>query len=447
MTTKNNIKHLSRRAGFGLSPAEWEQYRQLPVAEAVQRLLATATAKPLPDPGVPEGYTPGKMTPKERNDFRKEQRQLAARYNQEWIMRMASPEHNMLLEKMCLFWHDHFACTINSGTLALRYLNVLRTNALGNFRDLLLGVARTPAMIRFLNNQQNKKQKPNENFARELMELFTLGRGQYSEQDVKEAARAFTGWSSSPLGTFAFRKRQHDYGEKTFLGRTGSFDGDEVIDIILEQPATAAFVCGKLYAYFVNERVNPQHVTELADTFRSSNYNIAAVMEQMLTAAWFYAPENVGNRIKSPVELLAGIMRQLGVSGLPTRGVVGIQRALGQQLFRPPNVAGWPGGQSWIDNSTLLTRMNLAAGLMLASDFDLKLPDDLESANRGRLKQLKATLDLVPLRALAERAETRVQALTDYLLSASPTGQGLPADGDPDLLTLRLLSTPEYQLC
>ncbi|MEM6770818.1 MAG: DUF1800 domain-containing protein, partial [Bacteroidota bacterium] len=408
-------------------------------------------APPLPAmkaPALPDTEAFAAMSGNDRKMLRQEQRKLVAKVNLDWITRMASAESNPLLEKMTLFWHGHFACTSNAGILAIRQLNTLQKHALGNFRDLLKAIARDPAMIRFLNNQQNRKNAPNENFARELMELFTLGRGQYSEQDVKEAARAFTGWSSTLRGDFVFRRFQHDFGTKTFLGKQGDFDGDDVIDIILEQPAVSTFICRKIYAFFVNTEVDTTHVNRLAKTFRTTDYDISAVMQQLFSADWFYAASNVGTRIKSPVELVVGLARQLQASNLPQQGLIGIQRALGQQLFRPPNVAGWPAGRSWIDNSTLVTRLNLARALVAASDFNLRLPQDLEASGRKTLKRLQATLNLAPLRELcARQSPNEVRATLSAYLLATTAPSSLPVVTDADQMALQLLSIPEYQLC
>lgn len=444
MTENSRLKHLYWRAGFGLLPSEWQARHDWDIGQAIDNLFSEAIdPTPLKEPAaeLPEGN---------KQAFLKQQRKLAIQVNYDWITSMTSAKSSALVEKMCLFWHGHFACTIRSGTLAVRQLNTLREHALGNFRDLLKAIARDPAMIRFLNNQQNRKNAPNENFARELMELFTLGRGNYSEEDIKAAARAFTGWSSNLRGEFIFRRFQHDYGVKSFMGQTGNFDGGDIIDIILEQPAAASFICRKLYAYFVNTEVNETHVQELAKTFRETDYDISTVMRQLLSAEWFYAPENRENRIKSPVELFVGLCRQLSITAMPVRGVLAIQRALGQQLLNPPNVAGWAGGKSWIDNSTLLTRLNLAGGIALASDFDLRLPQDLEAKSQTRLKQLKAEVNFSPLRTLTGGATglTARKALADYLLvPPPPVVTAISTPDEPALIVLQLLSTPEYQLC
>lgn len=448
MNNATNIKHLYWRASFGLRPEEWPERRAWTIQRAVDQLFPAGPAPLLSDPGVDADYAPGMMSQKQRGEDKKLQRKRVAEIGREWIGRMAGlNDANPFLEKMCLFWHGHFACTIRHGVMATRYLNTLRSHALGNFRDFLRAIARDPAMIRFLNNQQNRKNAPNENFARELMELFTIGRGNYTENDVKEAARAFTGWSSSLQGEFVFRRGQHDYDEKNFFGKTGYFDGDDIIEMILEREETAVFIAGKVFRFFVSSEDDNLKIKELAGVFRDSDYDISSMMYHLFTSDWFYDPAYVASRIKSPVELLAGLAGQLHITDLPTVGVVAIQRILGQQLFNPPNVAGWPGDRTWIDNSTLLTRLNLASGLLLASDFDLQLPDDLEDARRQRLKRFQATLDLQPLRELADSPSgNQRQELGQYLLSpATPT---LSLGGsETDLLILRLLSTPEYQLC
>ena len=185
-------------------------------------------------------------------------------------------------------------------------LQIIRTNALGSFADMLKAVSKSPAMLQFLNNQQNKKSHPNENFAREVMELFTMGRGNYTENDVKEAARAFTGWAFNAQGQFVFRKNQHDDGNKTFLGKTGNFDGDDILNMLLEHKQTANYISKKIYRYFVNENIDDRNQQWLSGRFYSNNYNIAKLLEDIYTSDWFYDEKNIGIRIKSPVELLAG---------------------------------------------------------------------------------------------------------------------------------------------
>lgn len=444
MNDSLSIMHLYRRAGFGLSPQEWKRLRKKRLSEAIDDLFAQTQVQgrlKSRKEALNEAMSSVEMVENEAN-LPKSKKQNLILTNAAWIRRMASPEESALVERMSLFWHGHFACATAFSLLAIQQLNVFREHGLGNFRELLIAIARDPAMVRYLNNQQNRKLSPNENFARELMELFTIGRGNYSENDIKEAARAFTGWSSKKEGDFVFRSRHHDYGMKSFMGKSGKFDGTDIIDIILEQPETATFICRKIYRYFVNEKIDETKVAELAAGFRK-DYNIGRLMRTIFSSDWFYAAENVGNKIKSPVELIAGLMRQLNVSAIASQGIIGLQQALGQMLLRPPNVAGWPGGNYWIDNSTLLLRLNLAAVVFQASDFDFELAPELEQENKRRLKKLGAVMDLKPLEELVR---SHPEELPLFLL-ATPPPPSMKNYPSPMVSALQLMSTPEYQLC
>ncbi|HQW85429.1 MAG TPA: DUF1800 domain-containing protein, partial [Ferruginibacter sp.] len=279
------------------------------------------------------------QSPEMRKKLREKSRDDIKTMNVRWLESMVNSEAQ-LREKMSLFWHGHFACRSLNSFHAQELLHIIRTNALGSFANMLKAVSKSPAMLAFLNNQQNKKQHPNENFAREVMELFTLGRGNYTENDIKEGARAFTGWSFNARGEFVFRKNQHDEGSKTFLGKTGNFDGDDILDILLENNQTANFITKKIYRYFVNENIDEENQQWLSNRFQKSNYDIAKLLEDIYTSNWFYDDKNIGNRIKSPVELLAGIRRFLPMQLENDQSQLLFQRALNQVLFYPPNVAG-----------------------------------------------------------------------------------------------------------
>jgi uncharacterized protein (DUF1800 family) len=305
--------------------------------------------------------TPGKipgLKAEQRQIIRRQSVQDISKLNIRWLQEMTeSPAQ--LLEKMSLFWHGHFA----SKTINIFYdqamLNVIREHALGNFRELLMKVSKTASMIQFLNNNQNKKGHPNENFARELMELFTIGRGNYTETDVKESARAFTGWGATLQGDFDFRPGQHDDGVKTFLGKTGNLTGEDIIEILLAQKQTAVFITGKIYRYFVNEIVDEEILHFLALKFFESGYDIRDLMIRIFTSSWFYDEKNIGIQIKSPVLWWVGLRRQLPIELQSPAVQLIIERLLGQVLFLPPNVAGWPGGKHWIDSSSLMLRMQI----------------------------------------------------------------------------------------
>lgn len=283
-----------------------------------------------------------------------------------WAGRMLAT-NRPLEEKMALFWHGHFATSeekVRDVRKMLLQLELFRREGTGNFRDLLIGVAQDPAMLAFLDAGVNVKGAPNENFAREIMELFTMGVGNYSEQDIREAARAFTGWNYEDL-QFVVNRDRHDDRDKTVLGRTGRFDGVQVIDIILAHPVTAEYIASKLYRFFVREDVSPELRRQLAAVLRDNRYAIAPLMRTIFLSRDFYSAPSVGTRIKGPVEMVVSTYRKLGLKEMP--GVPDFNdttAALGQQLFRPPTVAGWAQGRSWITPGLLIERGNFARDVM-----------------------------------------------------------------------------------
>ncbi len=279
-----------------------------------------------------------------------------------WANRMvATPAP--LQEKMALFWHGHFATNeekVRDYRKMLRQLELFQAHGSGNFRDLLIATAEDPAMLAFLDAGVNVKGAPNENFAREIMELFTMGVGNYSEKDIREAARAFTGWNYRNLD-FVVNPAQHDEGEKTVLGKQGRFDGVDVIDVILAQPVSAEFIAGKLYRYFVREELSGVTKAQLGTLLRENNYELAPLLSAIFLSRDFYSEASVATHIKSPVELVVSTCRKLGlkdVPGIPDFNEV--TAALGQQLLRPPTVAGWAQGKSWITPGLLIERGNFA---------------------------------------------------------------------------------------
>jgi uncharacterized protein (DUF1800 family) len=274
---------------------------------------------------------------------------------------------------MVLFWHNHFVSSlqkVRSPVLMYRQHQLLRKHALGYFGDLLHEVAKDPAMVVYLDSASNRKGRPNENFAREVMELFTLGEGRYSEQDVKEAARAFTGWSiDQERGEFVFRQAAHDAGVKNILGSSGNFDGDAVLDLLLAQPQTAELVVRKLWREFVSLQPDTAEVTRIARMFRDNRYNIRVALRALLSSDVFYAQENRAALLKSPVDLIVGTLRQFRIETGEVTPFVNASRQLGQDLFAPPNVKGWPGGEAWINSATLLRRKQLLERLFRAQEM------------------------------------------------------------------------------
>jgi hypothetical protein len=296
-----------------------------------------------------------------------------------WLYCMLQGGHP-LREKLTLFWHDHFATSlakVRNAALMFGQNCLLRKYALGRFGPLLQAISRDPAMMIWLDSNSNVKGKPNENYARELMELFSLGVGHYTEKDIREAARAFTGWRTDGKG-FALDARLHDGGPKTVLGQTGAWDGGDVVRIVLEQPAAAQFLVRKLYRFLVSEKaMAPDSLLEpLCESFRKSDYDVAGLVRTILASRHFYSDHAFRQRVKGPVEYVLGavqaVYRRFGEEeadyrSLPQRVLVSWLGAMGQNLFVPPNVKGWPGGPSWMNTSTVLERDNFAAALAMGT--------------------------------------------------------------------------------
>ena len=408
----------------------------------------------------------------QRKKLREQSRDDLKVLNIRWLDEMINSEAQ-LREKTSLFWHGHFACRVINSYFQQEMLHTIRTNALGNFGDMLKAVSKSPSMLQFLNNQQNKKSHPNENFAREVMELFTMGRGNYTETDVKEAARAFTGWGFNLQGEFVFRKFQHDDGSKTFLGKTGNFSGDDILDILLENKQTANFITKKIYRYFVNENIDETNVQWLSDRFYKNKYDITKLLEDIFIGTWFYDQKNIGTKIKSPIELLAGIRRLLPLQLDNDNSQLLFQKVLGQILFYPPNVAGWPGGKNWIDSSTLMVRLQIPQVYTAKESLTIQPKTD-DDVNMGqmmeeqvRIKRNKAFADkggsassidwaLVTKIFESTKRDDLSQKIADTVLQTRSRLQTSVLDkyvnGENREVFIKttiinLMSTPEYQLC
>ena len=316
-----------------------------------------------------------------RMDLQRKYRRIAKDQGVElthwWFRRMLTGEFP-LQEKMTLFWHGHFATSMEKvrEPYFMFLQNVLfRKHALGDFAALLKGIVRDPAMMIYLDVAQSRKQMPNENFAREVMELFTLGEGNYTEADIKSAAQAFTGLRlSKDSGEVRFTSQQHAAGEKKMFGQSGDFGPEETVDLLLKQEACARFLARKLLRQFVNDAPTDAEIAEFATVLRAENYHMGASLRRLFLSQDFYARKNIRAEIKSPVEFLVQLAKQLELSEMPEFLVIGAMRELGQQLFLPPNVAGWPGGSAWITTNTLFTRYNIAGLLTRSMDPDYSVP-------------------------------------------------------------------------
>ncbi len=484
VSTRIKNQHLLWRSAFGpmaeltasldstATQNLWELIRSTS-ADAPQKIIVVNSGSE-GMMGTTKPEVPGTMTVEEienkKRMLRRQSRDELSNLNLIWLHEMVNSKAQ-LREKMAFFWHGHFACKVNSSFFSQELLHSIRTNALGNFGNLLREVSKSAAMLQFLNNQQNKKGRPNENFAREVMELFTMGIGNYSENDVKEAARAFTGWGYNAKAEFVFRAAQHDSGQKNFLGKTGNFNGDDIINILLEQPKTAEYITRKIYKYFVNETVDERIIKSLAGDFMKSNLDIGNLLDQIYTSDWFYDEKHIGTKIKSPVELIAGIRRFLPLQFDNENAQLLFQRVLGQILFYPPNVAGWPGGTTWIDSSTLMVRLQVPQVLAAKENITIKPKND-DDVNMGKKAEVSETINnknsysqkaamasidwTLLLKVFDKTARTElVKVISSHLLQT----ERVPASALQNYLDeqtresftksaiINIMSTPEYQMC
>ena len=476
--------HLLSRAGFGGTIEEITQVHGKGLDRAVHDLLE-------PDFFACEPNAPAWAQPRDLRSIRmearaakrsgdkaklQEERQMEGeqlldlrRWWMDWMGATPAP----LIEKMTLFWHGHFATSaekVTDGYWMWRQNDTFRRYALGNFVSLTKEMSRDPAMMIYLDLPQSRREHPNENWVRELMELFTVGIGNYSEQDVRESARAFTGYRLSfATQQFWFSRKEHDDRPKTFLGRKGNFNGDDIIDILTKQPACAQFIGKKLCRYFINDDPAPTLVDAVAASLRAHNFEIKPVLREIFCSAEFYAPPNMRSQIKSPAQFLVQTCRVLGCE-LPAPPIAqAAMRQMGQLLFAPPNVKGWDGGKSWISTSTLLFRNNFANYLI---NGDALLPEAGrgKGGDRGVKAGARAIVaqqfhrEPVNVGAMAppeirDNPDKLVTQLSRRVLQADPEQPDREAflkflgahNGDTSDATIRgllhlMMSTPEYQL-
>lgn len=377
----NRVKaaHLLNRAGFGGTPDELSRFTGLRVEAAVDELLNFESAQDVAFPDV--DFTAIHELYEELVRLRRsrgEQRAIRAAANQlnranrekfqeiraGWVSRMIQTRRP-LQEKMVLFWHgllvSGFPETRSAEHMAIQ-LNLFRRMATGSFKQLILAISRDPAMLAYLDNNTNRKGRPNENYARELLELFTMGIGNYTEQDIKEAARAFTGWSFAG-NEFVFRGAWHDDGVKTFLGRTGNWDGSDIISIIFEHEATARFLPRKLLEFFVYQAPDEPLVAELGGVFKRSNWELKPLLRTIFLSEVFYSDKAMRTQVKSPAQLVVGAARTTGTE-IPPLALVRAMDLMGQALLYPPNVGGWPLGKGWINTASVMLRYNFSTLLL-----------------------------------------------------------------------------------
>ncbi len=474
-------RHLMLRAGFGAGPHEIAQLAELEPQQAIRQLLKTPSTEIAIADIDPDVIHPPTAEERERfmrarknndeaarsearriiNERRAQDRRMLADLRRWWV-RLMIDTRSPLQEKLVLLWHSHFASrhrNVRDTFLMYQQNQLFREHAAGSFADLARAVVRDPAMLKFLNNDKNNKRKPNENLAREFMELFTLGEGNYSEDDIKQGARALTGYHVDD-NDFVFHDRRHDKARKTVLGETGKFDGDDFVDVLLDQPACSRYIALKLYRHFVadvsdhlDEVPGPHKavIQRIATMLRKNNYQITPVLKTLFLSKHFYDPKIVGQKIKSPAQLVIGTARSLNT---PTRSLGTLSdgmRIMGQDLFDPPSVAGWDGGRSWINTSTLFTRQNVCTYLITGKD-----------PRKKKWNRNQTGFDPMPLLANLDSHEPKpvVDHLVNFMLGEhtpasrreplvkfmQDRSKGVTPDSMIALLTL-ITAMPEYQLC
>jgi uncharacterized protein (DUF1800 family) len=451
--------HLYRRAAFGATRDELREATTAGVEATIEKLFA-APKESVKRPAIitqPPPVNPATGMPDSSGQ--------GAILRAAWLQRLIDGTEPFR-EKLALFWHNHFATSIkkvNNGAMMEQQGWLLFAHALGSFRQMLKDVSRDPAMLVWLDSNQNVKSHPNENYAREVMELFTLGVGNYKETDVQEAARAFTGWHTSGE-RFTFKASEHDGDAKTVLGQKGNWDGDDVLRILLEQPACAKFLARKLYQFFVNENepAPDKFLAPVADAFRKSDYDIAVPVRKILRSKHFYSDYAYRAKVKWPVEYAIGVVRMVGVgvTGLITvnpYSLLGTLEMMGQLQYAPPNVKGWEAGKAWLNTATVLARHNFAHSLVngmgdlneYAKRFNIQTffpaPNPLAIALRQGIKDPTKIVDLYANLLLPGdiRPEVR-KKLIAHIGDADPETEAF-AQRCRDALFV-LLTLPEYQL-
>ena len=474
--------HLLNRAGFGGTPEEIEKLAALGHEGAVAYLvdyerIQDNTADPAwakPDPERTEKFLAARRAgEEERRKLLREAQQAERQHMLElrawWLQRMAMGPRPFQ-EKMVLFWHGHFATSVDKvreAYLMWRQNELFRREATGNWLELLVEVAKDPAMLIWLDQGQSRKEHPNENFAREVMELFALGEGHYTEKDIAEAARALTGWAyERPAQKFVERPFWHDRGEKTIFGRTGNFNGQDFLEMVVEQPQAARFITAKLWNFFTGEMPSEELTTGMAAAFRKAGNNFKPVLRQMFLCEEFYAPSLIRNQVKSPVQWLVGSVRMLERELPPPMACMALTRNLGQDLFAPPNVKGWDGGLSWITTNNLLARYNEAATLVQGDtsamggagfannpNVNMMVERRLRNSPVGRvdvqkLFSAKERSDKEALLAALERRllQGKLKPKQETTLREFLESKGELDDGEIREAIRLVMSTPEYQL-
>ncbi len=471
--TRETAAHLLRRAGFGGSPQETYAFHALGLEGAINHLLTPPPAGlECPVNPLPQGHDLAKRMA-EMSDIdqagrraamaerRVEERKELVKVQDWWLQEMYR-SGDRVLEKVTLFWHGHFATSfqkVNRAAFMAAQNVTLREQALGSFPELVKAVSRDPAMIIWLDLRGSSSPVPNENFARELLELFTLGEGNYKEEDIKEIARAFTGYRIGPQGRFWQAPRHTDHGVKRVFGRSGRLTGDDVIDIATAQPQCARFLCAKIWRYFVGNQLEDPLLGDLAEYWRRERLEMRPLLERLFSLEAFYHPSVIANQIKSPIQWIVQTCRSFELGSVPTLPAARAMRELGQVLFLPPNVKGWVGDKSWITTATLTARNNLVLQLLgLEPSRRQELAARFVSQNG--FEPVTATLDIekicgriseldtdTELQTLAERAFGPGHYPHEIEVMRREMEEAGRSAATMQRLVKTLVTSPRFQLC
>jgi len=449
----DEARHLLTRTGFGANHEEINELKFLSYSQAVDRILnnSSETLAIQPPAWLLKPINSDKKmknaSKEQRNMLRKARKKKELELKAWWIAEMTNTK-SPITEKMVLFWHNHFTSSLKKVKQPILLFNqnqLFRMHALGNFKQLTHEISKDPAMLGYLDNFKSSKKSPNENFARELLELFTLGEGNYSEYDIKEAARAFTGWSiDRKTGSFMYRKARHDFGEKVFIGKKGNLDGNDIIEIIFQQPEVATQLVTKLWKEFISETPDPKEVDRLAQVFRDHDYEMKPLMLSLLNSKYFKDKKNYARLIKSPVDYVVGTLRMLKIPVNDGRGGAFACAHLGQNLFDPPNVKGWSGGKDWITSSSLLTRQQLLERMFRGKNAEV---DRRANKKNKMFSKNNPKVDLRPFLEKFSKQYSKQEIFT-ILLAEGPVNLNLldnQSNLDVDDI-IALMSDPVYQL-
>lgn len=448
-----SARHLSSRLEIGVDDEQSKARVGQHVADVLDAMIPVTNVEPAA-PALTAWETNSKFYGASIESQRElvMQAQVEGRVLTAWWLEQIHKTQFPLLERMTLFWHNHFTSDIDKVTWPqfMYWQNkLLRKHALGNFSDLLHEILRDPAMLMFLDGAQNVVGNPNENLAREFLELFTLGEGNYSEADIVDVARALTGWKVDlQAGSFKFESEHHDFGEKKFLNRQGDLNGDDIVTILLRVPRMAEYIAEKFWREFINHDVSdPVIIRSWAKIFRNSGYEIKVLLHSVIHSQVFWDEANTGRLIKSPVEFSVGLLRELGLELNDYEVLRKANQQLGQDLFRPPDVKGWRGGTEWITNTRLVRRYDLIPKLMSEHNGDAKNMLE-ESVIRPRINQsenISQFKGIFRKMVGALSCSANSSSLTDWLLAEEPI---LPPDCDLELVNMlyTLLRDPTYQL-